>query len=79
MFLHAEMMSPAQVLAEIETFEFNEEDRVQPQIEVMNISIAKSKTQQYTVYLFLLFWLSATDLMVFILCSNMLNNCLTCS
>ena len=37
------MMSPAQVLAEIEIVEFNEDDRVQSQIENMNITISKSK------------------------------------
>jgi len=37
------MMSPAQVLADIEPVEFNEDDRVQPQVEVMHQNTTRSK------------------------------------
>ena len=52
LFLCADMMSPAQVLAEIEIVEFNEDDRVQSQIENMNITIGKSKGA-FVLHLFL--------------------------
>ncbi|KAK2171484.1 hypothetical protein NP493_1060g01040 [Ridgeia piscesae] len=45
MFANKEMMSPAQVLADIEPVEFNEDDRVQPQVEVMHQNTTRSTPQ----------------------------------